>query len=79
MARMDKENWCKDLFDSGIEESADYVNSRLTKFIIDEKKKPHNEWVVLDYPSSDVMRSIYQSNDYNVSEFNKIKQKQKDG
>jgi len=48
------------------------VNSRLTKFIIDEKKL-HNEWVVLDYPSPDVIRSIYQSNDYNVSEFNKNK------
>ena len=48
------------------------MNSRLTKFIIDEKKL-HNEWVVLDYPSPDVIRSIYQSNDYNVSEFNKNK------
>jgi len=32
MARMDKDNWYKDLFDSGIEESAGYVNSRLTTY-----------------------------------------------
>ena len=69
---MDKDSWYKDIFDSGLEEYAGYVNSRLIKHIVDEKKF-HNEWIILDYPDKNIIRSIYQSNDYNISEFNKNK------
>eukprot|EP00833_Pecoramyces_ruminatium_P012030 jgi/Orpsp1_1/1186062/evm.model.c7180000096705.1 len=49
-----------DLFDSSIEQSACYINTELAKFTTD---KYRNEWIILDYPSKDVIRKIYQSND----------------
>jgi len=37
------------------------------------KKKLHNEWIILDYPNKNIIHSIYQSNNYNIIEFNKNK------
>lgn len=58
------------LCDSSIENSAKYINAQLTKYII-APNNIHNEWIVLDYPSIDVIRSIYRSNEPNNEYFNK--------
>jgi len=57
------------LFDAGIEDTANYVNMELSKYIIDKKSYHpnyviYNEWIPLDFPTLDVIRLIYQSNAY---------------
>ncbi|KAL6631928.1 hypothetical protein U3516DRAFT_838951 [Neocallimastix sp. 'constans'] len=67
MARTDNIANVMDLFDSSIKEMADYVNDKLISYIEEEKEKPlYNEVIILDYPSSDIIRKIYESN-YNSS------------
>ncbi|ORX49953.1 PLC-like phosphodiesterase, partial [Piromyces finnis] len=56
-------------FDAGIEDTANYVNTKLTKYILEREKNFqnkmfNNEWIFLDFPSLDVVRAIYQSNGY---------------
>eukprot|EP00833_Pecoramyces_ruminatium_P002271 jgi/Orpsp1_1/1176303/evm.model.c7180000057129.2 len=78
-------------FDSGIEESANYVNTELTNYILDTKysinlipessdyiinnnnNPVYHNWFILDFPSNDVIRSIYQSNNFNDPNLNKNK------
>ncbi|KAL6628058.1 hypothetical protein U3516DRAFT_740999 [Neocallimastix sp. 'constans'] len=76
MARMDtKHNSINDIikdigdlfFDADIDDSAYYVNVRLAKFINEKKDSIHNNWFILDYPTKDVIRKIYQSNSENES------------
>jgi len=50
-------------FKAGIEETSDYINTKLTEYILDNNI--NNNWFILDYPSPDIIRSIYQSNDPN--------------
>jgi len=50
------------LFDSNIEASANYVNNELTLLIPDLSTSFHNEWIIMDYPSADSIRSVYESN-----------------
>ena len=76
MARIDTTNidtMYLDICDSSIEQSANYVNSRLTELIVNTPK--NNNWFILDYPSPDIIRAIYQSNDPKNSNFNKNKAK----
>jgi len=40
-------------FKAGIEETSDYINTKLTKYVLD-----NNNWFILDYPSPDVI-TIY--------------------
>ena len=65
------------LLDAGkasIEQSANYINTRLTELIIEDlKNKLNNEWIIMDYPNPDTVRAIYQSNDPNHPELNKNK------
>ncbi|KAG4084148.1 PLC-like phosphodiesterase [Neocallimastix lanati (nom. inval.)] len=49
-------------FDSNIEASANYVNNELTLLIPDLSTSFHNEWIIMDYPSADSIRSVYESN-----------------
>lgn len=54
---------------AGIEETAEYINTKLTEYILEnniDKKQ-----LILDYPSQDIIRSIYQSNDPYNKELNK--------
>jgi len=46
-----------------------YLNTRLTEYILNNGV--NKNWFILDYPSPDVVRSIYQSNDPNNKELNK--------
>ncbi|OUM62994.1 hypothetical protein PIROE2DRAFT_61546 [Piromyces sp. E2] len=57
------------LFDAGIEDTSNYINTKLTKYIVDrESNHPnvviYNEWIPLDFPFPDVIRVIYQTNGY---------------
>lgn len=48
------------VFDSSIENSAAYVNDRLVNY---SGIKIHNQWVIMDYPSSSAIRKVYESNE----------------
>jgi len=48
------------IFDSSIEKSATHVNNELIKYT----GTIYNQWIILDFPSPDVIRKIYQSNNY---------------
>ncbi|KAG4099663.1 PLC-like phosphodiesterase [Neocallimastix lanati (nom. inval.)] len=72
MAEMDTSNAAtilNDIFDASIEQSANYVNNRLTEYIIKNPEKIRNYWFIMDYPNTDSIRAIYQSNDPNKTEF----------
>eukprot|EP00833_Pecoramyces_ruminatium_P014004 jgi/Orpsp1_1/1188036/evm.model.d7180000062034.1 len=58
--------------DSTIEHSSRYINTELTNYIINSYNI-HNEWIALDYPSLDVIRSIYRTNDPDNKYYNKYK------
>jgi len=53
-----------EFLDSNIKEMADYVNNKLIEF---NDSKFYNHWFVLDFPSYDVIRKIYNGNDLNRS------------
>ena len=74
---------------AAVDKASKYINDHLTVYINakeksilenenknknDLKKSLHNEWVILNYPSPDIIRKIYQSNDFKNSNFtmNKI-------
>ena len=53
-----------------MDKAAALINERLMVFLSYKEKKDtslnkslHNQWVIFDYPSTDVIRKIYQSND----------------
>lgn len=64
-------------FRAGINRAADVINKNLINFLNNRernKKLPlYNEWIVMDFPSKDVIRKIYQSNDLTKEEFKKDK------
>ncbi|KAL6588517.1 hypothetical protein U3516DRAFT_863077 [Neocallimastix sp. 'constans'] len=49
------------LFGSSIEKKADYINNKLIEYTEEEKSEIFNQWLIMDFPSSDVIRSVYQS------------------
>jgi len=55
------------LFGSSIEKKADYINNKLIEYTEEEKSEIFNQWLIMDFPSSDVIRSVYQSN-FNTNE-----------
>jgi len=64
-----------DIFDSSIEQSANYVNTRLTEFIVENPKSISNNWFIMDNPNLDSIRAIYQNNDPTNQIFKQIKPK----
>jgi len=64
-------------FRAKMDKAAALINERLIVFLSYKEKKDtslnkslHNQWVILDYPSPDVIRKVYQSNDLKNPYFN---------
>jgi len=77
-AELDIDNLTKfvaDIFDSSIEQSANYVNTRLTEFIVENPESISRNWFIMDYPNLDSIRTIYQNNAPTNRIFKQIKPK----